>query len=148
MRISTKGRYGLIALLDLAIHSNEEHVALNNIATRQNISLRYLEQMFTALRNAGIIKSVKGSQGGYLLTEPPSKITVGAVLRALEGDLSVIDPETQVNESGQAAEYCIQLNVWDKLNSCINALVDSITLDNLVTEYKRLKTDLSSMFYI
>ncbi|MGA2142413.1 MAG: Rrf2 family transcriptional regulator [Brevinematales bacterium] len=148
MRISTKGRYGLIALLDLAIHASEEQVALNNIATRQNISLRYLEQMFTALRNAGIIKSVKGSQGGYMLAEAPEKITVGTVLRALEGDLSVIDPATAAKESSESVDYCIQLNVWNILNSCINSLVDSITLDNLLTEYRKLKSGLSSMFYI
>jgi Rrf2 family protein len=147
MRISTKGRYGLVALLDLAIYGTKEHVALNNIATRQNISLRYLEQMFTALRNAGIVKSVKGSQGGYKLTQPPSKTTVGAVLRALEGDLSVIDP-AMAKEPGQTVEYCIQLNVWEKLNESINSLVDSITLDYLLNEYNKLKKELSSMFYI
>jgi Rrf2 family protein len=122
-------------------------VALNSIATRQNISLRYLEQMFTSLRNAGIIKSVKGSQGGYLLNDSPMKITVGSILRALEGDLYVIDPSSKIKEPARTEAYCIQLMIWDKLNKTISALVDSITLDDLVTEYKKLKPE-SSMFYI
>lgn len=84
MKISTKGRYGLRAMLDLALNSLGDHVALSNIAERQDISVSYLEQMFSVLRKAGLLKSVKGAQGGYVLADRPSQIKVGTILRALE----------------------------------------------------------------
>jgi Rrf2 family protein len=89
MKLSTKGRYGLRAMVDLAVHSSGEHVALYSIAERQNISENYLEQVFSILRKAGLVKSVKGAQGGYTLADKPSNISIGAILRVLEGDLSV-----------------------------------------------------------
>ncbi len=148
MKISAKGRYGLRAMLDLAVNTTESHVALNNIAERQNISVRFLEQVFTALRNAGLVKSTKGSQGGYTLSDLPSRITVGSILRALEGDLSVTSQNTEEIPPGNSIEYCIKTNVWEKLNESINNLVDSITLEDLATEYKKLNDNWSLMFYI
>ena len=86
MNFSKKSRYGLRALIDLSVYSKESHVALAAIAERNSISPQYLEQVFAALRKAGIIKSVKGPQGGYLLAKPATKISVAEILRALEGD--------------------------------------------------------------
>ncbi|MFA5384480.1 MAG: Rrf2 family transcriptional regulator [Eubacteriales bacterium] len=148
MKISAKGRYGLRAMLDLAVTTTESHVALNNIAERQNISVRFLEQVFTALRNAGLVKSTKGSQGGYTLSDLPSRITVGSILRALEGDLSVTSQNTDETLPGNGIEYCIKTNVWEKLNESINNLVDSITLEDLAVEHKKLNDNWSLMFYI
>lgn len=148
MLISTKGRYGLRAMVDLAVSSNSEHVALNSIAERQNISANYLEQVFSLLKKAGLVKSVKGAQGGYILAEKPLNITVGVILRALEGDLSVIDKKEDNKATNNIIECCLIANVWDKLNDTINSTVDSITLEDLVNEYKKLNINLSLMAYI
>lgn len=149
MKISTKGRYGLRALLDLAVNSNGEHVALSNIAERQGISENYLEQVFSSLRKAGIIKSVKGAQGGYILAEKPSNIRVGSILRVLEGDLSVVqDDGNHPQNYYESIQYCLKLKVWDKMSESINNFVDSLTLEDLVQDYKTLNNDIGDMYYI
>jgi Rrf2 family protein len=149
MKISTKGRYGLRALLDLAVHSNGEHVPLSNIAERQDISENYLEQVFSTLRKAGLIKSVKGAQGGYVLADQTINIKVGTILRVLEGDLSVVDEEVNGLERLNAGfQRCLQVNVWDKMTEAINKLVDSITLEDLVQEYKLMGGNSTIMYYI
>ncbi len=149
MKISTKGRYGLRAMVDLALHTNNGHVALCSIAERQGISLNYLEQVFSALKKAGLIRSIKGAQGGYALAENPANLKVGAILRALEGQLSVIDERTENLRAGHIGiEYCIKVNVWDKMNERINSLVDSITLADLVEEHKNMIDSASTMYYI
>lgn len=147
MKISTKGRYGLRALLDLAVHSQGEHVPLSNIAERQNISENYLEQVFSALRKAGIIKSVKGAQGGYVLADKASDIKVGTILRVLEGDLSVANEELS-RENGVSIQECIQTKVWDQITERINEFVDSITLEDLVQDYNAMRGNGSVMYYI
>lgn len=149
MRISTKGRYGLRALLDLAVHSNGEHVPLSNIAERQEISENYLEQVFSTLRKSGLIKSVKGAQGGYILADKTSNIKVGTILRVLEGDLSVAEEEIDSQEKYDVSlQRCLQVSVWDKMTESINALVDSITLEDLVQEYKLMRGKSAIMYYI
>lgn len=147
MKLSTKGRYGLRALLDLAINSTGDHVSLYSIAERQNISENYLEQVFSTLRKSGLVKSVKGAQGGYILAVSPSKTKVGAILRALEGDLSIVE-EMGGSSQDDALKNCIKLNVWDKMNESLNQVVDSITLEDLVNEYKKLNSGDSVMYYI
>lgn len=148
MKISTKGRYGLRAMVDLAINARVEHVALNAVAERQNISMNYLEQVFAALRKAGLVKSVKGAQGGYILARKPDSIKVGDILRVLEGNLSVID-DSEINYGDdKSIQYCLKQNVWDKIDESINSIVDSITLEDLVHEYKRLNDMDAIMYYI
>ncbi|HVJ48786.1 Rrf2 family transcriptional regulator [Desulfitobacterium sp.] len=149
MKISTKGRYGLRALLDLAVHSKGEHVALSNIAERQGISENYLEQVFSSLRKSGIIKSVKGAQGGYTLADKTTNIRVGRILRVLEGDLAVVQDDSDHSENYyESIQYCLQLNVWDKMSESINNFVDSITLEDLVHDYKALHNEIGDMYYI
>src|ERR1035437_6041443 len=133
MRLSTKGRYGLRAILDLAIHSQEHHVSLYSIAERQKISIIYLEQIFTVLKKNGLIKSIKGAHGGYILADNPSNIKVGIVLRSLEGSLHIVDEEEQ-NIDYIALQNSIKRNVWDKLNYSIDGLVDSISLQDLIDD--------------
>lgn len=145
MKISTKGRYGLKAMIDLAANSVNDSVTLKSISERQNISEGYLEQIFSALRKKGLIQGRKGSQGGYILGESMNKITVGVILRALEGDLNVVDLD-EVNTEDKA-EQCIKYNVWDKLNNSINEIVDAITLEDLVLEYNTLNNN-DFMYYI
>ncbi|MDS1030904.1 Rrf2 family transcriptional regulator [Bacillota bacterium LX-D] len=149
MRISTKGRYGLRAMVDLAVHSNGDHVALCSIAEREGISMNYLEQVFAILRKAGLVKSVKGAQGGYILGDSPSKIKVGNILRALEGQLSVIDEKAEDSSLNKTSiEHCIKINVWDKMNACINEIVDAVTLEDLAENYKKTNGLLTLMYYI
>lgn len=146
MKLSTRGRYGLRALLDLAVFSNGEHVALYNIAERQHISENYLEQVFSILRKAGLIRSVKGAQGGYVLGDDPANIKIGTVLRVLEGQLDIVDEYSPTGTSEDLIHQCIQTKVWDKINASINSVVDSISLADLVDEYKKIGG--LTMYYI
>lgn len=146
MKISTKGRYGLTAMIDLAINSAKGHVPLCSIAERQNISEGYLEQMFSTLKKAGLVKSVKGPQGGYLLSQAPSEITVGTVLRVLEGSLTVVDEEKE--KVAGNLEICIRKNVWSKIDESISKTVDSITLEDIAEEYNKIERNQNYMFFI
>ena len=148
MKISTKGRYGLRAIVDLTINSTKGHVDLKNIADRQNISKSYLEHMFSSLKKAGLVKSIKGPQGGYLLSRNPANITVGDVLRALEGNLSIIDEDILISEEKTPLRHCIHNNVWFKINDAINEVVNNITLENLVLEFHKSQNNDLLMYYI
>ncbi|MBI6871191.1 Rrf2 family transcriptional regulator [Clostridium aciditolerans] len=134
MKISTKGRYGLKALIDIAMYSNSEVVTLKSISERQNISEGYLEQIFSALRKSGLVIGRKGAQGGYTLSKSTNTITIGEILRTLEGDLDLVD----VNNTNAAddLERCINENLWNVINKNINDYFDSITLEDLVNKYK------------
>lgn len=145
MKISTKGRYGLKAMIDLAINAVNDSVTLKSISERQKISEGYLEQIFASLRKKGLIQGKKGSQGGYILGSSPSDITVGDILRSLEGELNVVDPGELKNEDRM--EQCVNYNVWSKINDSINEIVDSITLEDLVMKYNKLANDVF-MYYI
>ena len=147
LRVSTKGRYGLQAMLDLALYSRADHVALGSIAERQDISANYLEQIFSSLRKAGLVKSIKGAQGGYILGDKPDRITVGQILRVLEADLFLTGDEEQ--DKGEFnVEACLRLSVWDKMQAQINYLVDNITLEDLKDDYERMRGNASLMYYI
>ena len=149
MRLSTKGRYGVKAMLDLAIHSSEGHIALKNIAERQNISEHYLEQLIAVLRKAGLVKSVRGAQGGYVLAQEPSEITVGSILRALEGSLAPVDCVVEDESYDcEKSQCCVTRSVWLKVRDSINQVIDSITLEDLIEDYRKLKTDDSYMYFI
>ncbi|MDR1625912.1 MAG: Rrf2 family transcriptional regulator [Spirochaetia bacterium] len=131
MKISTRGRYGTRLLIDLAQHAGESHVTLASVAGRQNISVRYLEQVAVLLRRAGFIRSVKGASGGYALAVSPEDISIGEVLRVLEGDMLVADPPCpEVTES--RLQRCIRLAVFDRLNARIAKVIDGQTLASLV----------------
>lgn len=143
MKVSTKGRYGLRAIIDLSLNTTGDYVSLISIAERQNISKNYLEQVFSALRKAGIVKSVKGSQGGYLLNGKTSETKVGDVLRALEGDLSVVKEEEIINNK---IERCIKKNLWDKIDEQVFDIINNITLEDLINDYN--KGNDSLMYYI
>jgi Rrf2 family protein len=148
MKLSTKGRYGLRALVDLAVHSYKGHQPLAQIAERQNISEIYLEQVFSTLRKNGVVKSIKGAQGGYLLNEEPQNITIGKILRILEGDLSIVDEKVRSDSEEKSVAYCVYENVWRKIDENINELVDSITLEELVEDYKKNHGLLPNMYHI
>ena len=143
MRLSTKGRYGLRALLDVAVYSEEEPVSIRSIAQRQNISEAYLEQLMPKLKKAGLIDSQRGASGGYRLTRPAEEISVGEVLRALEGELDAVNcpglKEAASEEEGcSEAHTCVTKYVWKRINDAIAQAVDSIMLDQLVRESRTL----------
>ncbi|NTV90311.1 MAG: Rrf2 family transcriptional regulator [Clostridiales bacterium] len=149
MKLSTKGRYGLRAMVDLAIYSSGEHVSLCSIAERQGISENYLEQVFSILRKAGLVKSVKGAQGGYTLAASAAKIKVGTILRSLEGELAVVDEDSEDNNANPGSiQNCIKINVWDKMNEKLNEVVDSLTLEDLVNDNTSMNSEKFSMYYI
>ncbi|AUS97859.1 Rrf2 family transcriptional regulator [Clostridium thermosuccinogenes] len=148
MKLSTKGRYGLRAMVDLAVHSSADAVSIKSIAERQQISENYLEQVFSVLRKTGLVKSIKGAQGGYILAQEPSKIRVGDVLEVMEGNLEVVETGDEFQKGNSLVETVIASQVWDKINSCINEVVFSITLQDLVDEYKKRNSDQGYMYYI
>jgi Rrf2 family protein len=127
MKISTRGRYGVRLLIDLAEHLDEEHTSLASTAERQGISLRYLEQLAMILKRAGFIRSVKGASGGYVLARPPEEIILGDVLRVLEGDMLVTDP-AEADKKENKLQRCIRMIVLDRLNSKIVQVIDNKTL--------------------
>lgn len=141
MKLSTKGRYGLRAVLDIALQDGNEAVALSQIAERQGISLNYLEQLIARLKKSGIVSSVRGAQGGYKLALPVESISVGDILRALEGDLNPVDcPEfTGVSGNCNNADLCVTKYVWKRISDSINSAVDGIMLSELVEESRKVQ---------
>lgn len=149
MKLSTKGRYGIRALIDLAVYAGNEHVSLFSIAERQDISENYLEQVFSTLRKAGIVKSVKGAQGGYVLADKPENISIGHVLRSLEGDVSIIELDAARAGMGEnPVSRLIRVHVWDRMTDGLNELFDSITLEDLAEDFRRINGMLPVMYYI
>ena len=139
MKLSTKGRYGLRALIDLALYSEEDAVSIQSIAKRQNISDSYLEQLVRPLRKAGLIESVRGAGGGYVLAKPADAISVGDILRVLEGSLDAVTcPANQENGNCEEADFCVTRFVWQKINDSITNAVDGISLGELVRENQKL----------
>jgi Rrf2 family protein len=134
-------------MLDIAINSRGDIVSVKSIAERQNISESYLEQVFSILRKAAIVRSIKGAQGGYILADDPSNITVGQILRTLEGNLNIVDFDNR-NNNVSKEEKCINEFVWNKINESIDRVVDNITLEDLLNEYQKLKENPSVMYYI
>lgn len=148
MKISTKGRYGLKAMIDLAIYSMGQPLNLKSIAERQNVSEKYLEHIFSTLKKAGLLKSLKGTQGGYMLAHNADHITVGSVIRALEGNLSTVDKSSAEEGEADILEQCINQNVWHKIDESVNQLMESITLEDLVTQYKNMSEGADYMYFI
>lgn len=146
MKVSTKGRYGLRAMVDMAANSQEGPISLVQTAKRQNISLNYLEQVFGILRKAGIVVSVKGAGGGYKLARSASEITVKEILEALEGEFSIIDKTAETEMD--AVQRAIQELVWDEIDSKVNELLGERTLGELVREYQENLDYSSNMYYI
>lgn len=132
MEISTRGRYALRAMLDLALHGGTRPMLRHDIAARQEISAEYAAQLFRMLRSAGLVRAVKGPGGGYALARDPSQIRVGDVLRAVEGPLRVahcVDPHSYIQ--CPRSEGCVARQLWKELTDVITRFLDSITLQDL-----------------
>ncbi|NLJ31162.1 MAG: Rrf2 family transcriptional regulator [Clostridiales bacterium] len=130
MKISTKGRYGLRALIDLALHSRGTCVSLSDISARQELSLNYLESIFAYLKKSGLVIGVAGAQGGYLLAKPAEQITLLEVLTALEGDLSVYD---HIGAEPPIRAF-LNRNVWDAIDRSITDVLKNTSLADLLEE--------------
>ena len=132
VRISTKGRYALRLMLDLAENNTGEPVRLKDVARRQEVSEKYLEQIISVLNKSGYVRSIRGPMGGYILSNPPSEYTVGMILRLTEGSLSpveCIEDDTICHRQ----ESCVTKYVWTKIAEAVNNVVDHITLEDLKT---------------
>ncbi|MBQ9064931.1 MAG: Rrf2 family transcriptional regulator [Blautia sp.] len=140
MRISTKGRYALRLMLDLACNNTGVPVRLKDVAKRQDISEKYLEQIISVLSKAGFVRSVRGPMGGYLLASDPAEYTVGMILRLTEGSL---DPVACAETAGlcERENECVTRLVWKKMNDAITGVVDGITLEDLVEWQKQASGD-------
>ena len=134
MKISSRGRYALRFMIDLAQHSSGEAVTLKEVSQRQEISIKYLEQIVTLLNRGGLIHSVRGNQGGYLLAREPKDYTIGDILRVVEGDLFPV--ACMENEPNQCPRFaiCKTIRFWNGLYKTVNDYVDSVTLDELAEE--------------
>lgn len=131
MKISSKGRYALRIMIDLATHNSGDFISLKDIAIRQESSIKYLEQIVAMLNKAGYLETARGNNGGYKLSKKPEEYTVGDILRATEGDLAPIYCLTEEGECNKK-ENCKTFNFWKGLDSVINEYVNSKTLEDLI----------------
>lgn len=143
MKLSKKSRYGIAALIDLAIYQKEGRVALNNIAERNKISLQYLEQVFATLRRNKIVKSIKGAQGGYLLAKDVKDITVAEIIDALDGTYKIEDEEGE-----SVASHIIQDKIVDRVNDNLDEILTNITLRDLLEAHGEYIEYNQNMYYI
>ncbi|MDD3795843.1 MAG: Rrf2 family transcriptional regulator [Lachnospiraceae bacterium] len=132
MKISTKGRYALRLMLDLATYNTGEPVSIKDISKRQDISEKYLEQIIAILNKAGFVRSIRGAQGGYMLKKAPSEYTVGMILRQTEGDLAPVSCVGADSEECERRSQCVTVRIYEQLNNAINGVVDHITLADMM----------------
>lgn len=144
MKVSTKGRYGLRALVDLAVNTVDTPVPLADIAGRQKISLNYLEQVFGQLRRAGIVRSIKGAGGGYRLAKGAEQITVKEILEVLEGPFSIVESS---ESSADPLQRAIRNLVWDEIDRQVNRFLENTTLCDLAREYEKSRQE-EIMYFI
>lgn len=147
MKLSTRGRYGLRALLDLALHQDEGLVLLKDIARRQEFSLPYLEHLIAPLIAAGLVKSTRGARGGVLLLKPPAEIKLSEVVQLLEGSIAPVDC---VNNPAlcHRSTFCVTRDIWVEMKEAMSHVLDSTTLQDLVERQKRKGRTEEMMYYI
>lgn len=134
MRLSSKGRYATRAMLDLAIHFGQGAIRLKDISKRQQISARYLVQIFIPLRRAGLVKSLRGLRGGFTLAKPPQEIPLSEIIRAMEGSVAPVRCVDEPNLCQQSAD-CIIRNIWAEIGRVTDRVLESITLQDLVSQH-------------
>ena len=135
MKVSTKGRYAMRLMLDLALNNTGAPISLKDVARRQEISDKYLEQIVTPLSKAGLVRSMRGAGGGYLLTRRPEEYTVGEILRPLEGDLAPVECATDADFCERCGE-CVTVELWREIHRAVSQVVDRTTLADLVERYE------------
>lgn len=137
MKISTRGRYAVRVMLDLASNNTGEYIKVKQIAKRQDISEKYLEQIIAILNKAGYVKSVRGAQGGYKIAKAPKDYTVGMILRLTEGSLCPVACLEDATNECERCDTCETLTVWKELNDAINKVVDNVTIADLVENQEK-----------
>lgn len=137
MKISTKGRYAVRVMLDLALNNTGECIKVKDIAARQGISEKYLEQIIAVLNKAGYVKSVRGAQGGYRIAKKPEDYTVGMILRLTEGSMAPVSCLEEGAPECERFDTCETLEVWKDLYAAINGVIDNVTIADLVERRKR-----------
>lgn len=138
MILSTKGRYGLKMMFELAKKHGSGTMSLKDIAKKQELSETYLEQLISHLRKAGLVNSIRGAQGGYELSRAPADITVGQIIRTLEGPLAPADCVLGGEPECSKAECCVTRTIWEKIMDSINGVIDSITLQDMINDYQKI----------
>jgi len=147
MRISTKIRYGARAMLELASHYGEGPIELKEIARKEDISLKYLEQVINPLRAAGLVKSIRGSKGGYSLAKPPSEICLYDVVETLEGALNLVEC-LHDSKACQKTPWCVTRDIWKEVSDAISQIFYSVTLEDMVHRKKEKEGRDPAMYQI
>ena len=147
MKLSTRGRYGIRVLLDLAIHCAEELVLLRDIAQRQQISVSYVEHLITPLIAGGIVRSTRGAKGGISLTKSPTEIRLDEVIQLLEGSLAPVDCVNNPSVCARS-EICVTRDVWTELKEAMSKVLSTTSLQDLVERQKRKEQPEKAMYYI
>ena len=132
MKVSTRGRYALRLMIDLAMNDDGTPIRVKDVAERQGISDKYLEQIISVLNKAGYVKSVRGPQGGYILKKKPEHYTVGMILRLTEGSLAPVACVEEEETDCPRQKNCVTYILWKKMNDAVNSVVDTVTLQDLV----------------
>ena len=136
MKISTKGRYALRVILDLAIYGDGNYVSLADISQRQGVSLKYLESIISSLKSAGLVESARGKTGGYRLTKEPKDYTVGEILKSSEGSLAPVSCLDSA-EACPRADSCLTLPIWSGLDKVIDEYLENYTIDEVINQRKQ-----------
>jgi Rrf2 family protein len=147
MKLSTRGRYGLRALLDLAVHQGQGMVLLKDIARRQEVSLPYLEHLITPLIAGGLVKSTRGARGGVLLVKPPAQVKLTEVVQLLEGSIAPVDCVNDPRVCRRSAS-CVTRDIWMQIKDAIIQVLDSTTLQHLVERQRQKEQTETGMYYI
>ena len=148
MKLSTKGRYGSRAMLDLAVHYGKSPVAIKTLAQRQGISTRYLENIMTILVSHGFVNSIRGNQGGFILAHPPREIKLGDIVQVLERTMAVVDCVDEPARCERATE-CVTHDIWCKVKLAMMQVLDSFTLQDMVENYyKKTARNKDYTYYI
>ncbi len=148
MRLSTRGQYGVKAMFSLAQQYGGGPISLKTIAEKHDISEHYLEQLIAVLRKSGLVKSVRGAQGGYILARLPAEIKVGDIIRVLEGPIAPVDcVSEEAPERCVRAETCVTRNIWEKVRDSIANVIDSISLADMCQDAEKLKASKDYYMY-
>ena len=137
MKISTRGRYAVRLMLDLALNNSDHYITIKSISERQDISSKYLEQIISILSRAGYVKSIRGAQGGYKLARPAEDYTVGSILRLIEGSLVPVACMDDDHNTCPRCETCVTLDVWKRIDEAVSGVVNTVTLADLVRQSSR-----------
>ena len=138
MKLSTKGRYGLKAIIDIGLYENAGSVSISDIAKRESISENYLEKLARLMKSSGLIQSKRGARGGYVLAKDASNISVGDVLRSLEGDIRLVDCNGKDNTDCNQVDKCVTKDIWQILNDSVSKAVDNIKLSDVINKKQNI----------